>query len=213
MRHYTHNDPRGHHSLAFTNPSLTLYNMPIDADTNIPRQNENEATPYPTDEWKDAAVTNKDGKLISVWRSNYADLETLGTGIGLWFRTLKAMALYFTIMSIPMCVILTHYLYLYYNPESDLAGDTMEALARFTTGVAATTTQDNTIAGWDVRSVMLAISGVDCFVVSVFLLLVVYLRRRQNAYIQENDDAVISLPDYTVEVGFGGWGTGRFPAT
>jgi len=94
-----------------------------------------------------------------------------------------------------------------------LAGDTMEALARFTTGVAATTTQDNTIAGWDVRSVMLAISGVDCFVVSVFLLLVVYLRRRQNAYIQENDDAVISLPDYTVEVGFGGWGTGRFPAT
>ena len=78
----------------------------------------------------------------------------------------------------------------------------MEVLARLTTGVAATTSQTETVAGWDIRTVMFAISMMDCFTILVFLMLIAYLKRRQDAYIEENDDAVISLPDYTVMV----WG-------
>jgi chemotaxis protein histidine kinase CheA len=154
------------------------------------------------EEWKYAAVTDKHGKYLPVWRSTFADIEMLGTGIGLWFRTLKAMSLYFFVMSIPTMMILGNYLYLYYNPDSDLSEDTMEVLARLTTGVAATTAQTKTVAGWDIRTVMFAISVIDCFAVLVFLLLIAYLRKRQARYIEENDDAVISLPDYSVMV----WG-------
>ena len=62
------------------------------------------------DEWKQAAVTDKYGEYIPFWKSTFADIEMLGTGIGLWFRTLKAMSLYFFVMSIPGCMILAHYL-------------------------------------------------------------------------------------------------------
>lgn len=155
------------------------------------------------EEWKRAAVTDQEGKYIPVWRSTSADIEMLGTGIGLWFRILKAMSLYFLVMSTPVAIILGNYLYLYYNDNSDLSADTLDLLARFTTGVAATTTQSETVAGWDIRTVMFAVSAMDCFAILVFLMLVAYLKTRQNAYIEENDDAVISLPDYTVMAGRG----------
>ena len=103
-------------------------------------------------EWKAAAVTDINGQYLSVCGSTYDDLEPLGPGIGLWFRTLKSLALYFGLMSLPRACMLANYLYLYYNPDSDLDEDTMEVLARVTTGVAATTLQEETIAGWDVRT-------------------------------------------------------------
>ena len=55
-------------------------------------------------------MTDKYGEYIPFWKSTFADIEMLGTGIGLWFRTLKAMSLYFFVMSIPGCMILGHYL-------------------------------------------------------------------------------------------------------
>jgi len=153
-------------------------------------------------EWNDQAVTDLNGRAIPVWRSNLTDIENLGTGIGLWFRTLRSMAIYFTVMSIPMGAMLTHYLYLFYNPASDLDGDTMSSMAQVTTGVVATTNQDDTIGGWNVKTVMLTVSSLDSLTIVIFLFLVLDLRRRQDQYIAENDDAIISLPDYTVEV----WG-------
>ena len=130
--------------------------------------------------------------------STHDDLEPLGPGIGLWFRTLKSLALYFALMSFPVACMLANYLYLYYNPDSDLDEDTMEVLARVTTGVAATTLQEETIAGWDVRTIMLVIAALDCFAVLCFLIMIAHLKRRQDQYVEENDDAVTSLPDYTV---------------
>ena len=76
----------------------------------------------------------------------------------------------------------------------------MEVLARLTTGVAATTTQEDTINGWDVRTVMLAIACLDCFAVLCFLIMVAHLKRMQTAYVDANDDAVTSLPDYSIMV-------------
>ena len=105
-------------------------------------------------------------------------------------------------MSLPVACMLANYLYLYYNPDSDLDEDTMEVLARVTTGVAATTLQEETIAGWDVRTIMLVIAALDCFAVLCFLIMIAHLKRRQDQYVEENDDAVTSLPDYTVWV----WG-------
>ena len=153
-------------------------------------------------EWKAAAVTDINGQYLSVCGSTYDDLEPLGPGIGLWFRTLKSLALYFGLMSLPVACMLANYLYLYYNPDSDLDEDTMEVLARVTTGVAATTLQEETIAGWDVRTIMLVIAALDCFAVLCFLIMIAHLKRRQDQYVEENDDAVTSLPDYTVWV----WG-------
>ena len=112
-------------------------------------------------EWKAAAVTDINGQYLSVCGSTYDDLEPLGPGIGLWFRTLKSLALYFGLMSLPVACMLANYLYLYYNPDSDLDEDTMEVLARVTTGVAATTLQEETIAGWDVRTIMLVLAALD----------------------------------------------------
>ena len=155
--------------------------------------------------WKDAAVTDKKGEYIPFWSSTYADMEMLGTGIGLWFRTLKAMALYFALMSLPTMIMVGHYLYLYYNDKSDLDSDTIEVLARFTTGVATTTNQKETFGGWDVKDVMLALAAIDCFAICAFLVLISNLKRRQKEYIKENDEAVISLSDYSVMV----WGIPR----
>ena len=150
--------------------------------------------------WKEAAVTDRNGQYIPVCASTLNDLEPLGPGIGLWFRTLKSLGLYFLLMSLPIGLMLAHYLYLYYNDDSDMDEDTMEVLARLTTGVAATTTQEDTINGWDVRTVMLAIACLDCFAVLCFLIMVAHLKRMQTAYVDANDDAVTSLPDYSIMV-------------
>jgi len=153
-------------------------------------------------EWKRAAVTDINGQYISVCGSGYADLEPLGPGIGLWFRTLKSLALYFFLMTLLMVFVIYNAVYLYYNDDSDMDEDTMEVLARVTTGVVATTSQEDTIEGWDMRLVMLIISCLDVFAILCFLIMIAHLKRRQDAYVEENDDAVVSLPDYSVVV----WG-------
>jgi len=51
------------------------------------------------DVWQKAKVT-KDGKSISVLRSGYKELEPLGAGVGLYFRTLKALAGFFCVVSV-----------------------------------------------------------------------------------------------------------------
>ena len=153
-------------------------------------------------EWKRAAVTDINGQYISVCGSGYEELEPLGPGIGLWFRTLKALALYFFLMTLLMVFVIYNAVYLYYNADSDMDEDTMEVLARVTTGVVATTSQEKTVEGWDMRLVMLIISCLDVFAVLCFLIMIAHLKRRQDAYVEENDDAVVSLPDYSVVV----WG-------
>jgi DNA-directed RNA polymerase II subunit RPB7 len=80
--------------------------------------------------------------------------------------------------------------------------DTMQILARVTTGVVAATTQSDTFRGWDMKMIMLIVSCIDVFVVLCYLLMIAHLKRRQEAYVEENDDAVVSLPDYSVMV----WG-------
>ena len=57
-------------------------------------------------EWKRAAVTDINGQYISVCGSGYEDLEPLGPGIGLWFRTLKSLALYFFLMTALMAFVI-----------------------------------------------------------------------------------------------------------
>ena len=153
-------------------------------------------------EWKRAAVTDINGQYISVCGSGYEDLEPLGPGIGLWFRTLKSLALYFFLMTLLMAFVIYNAVYRYYNEDSDMDEDTMEVLARVTTGVVATTSQDKTVEGWDMRLVMLVISCLDVFAILCFLIMIAHLKRRQDAYVEENDDAVVSLPDYSVVV----WG-------
>jgi hypothetical protein len=64
----------------------------------------------------------------------------------------------------------------------------------YTMGVSAATKQDTTIAGWSSKSVMLVLSVLDSLVIMAFLFIVVYLKCKQAAYIDENDDAVTSLP-------------------
>ena len=48
--------------------------------------------------------------------------------------------------------------------------------------------------------VMLIISCLDVFAILCFLIMIAHLKRRQDAYVEENDDAVVSLPDYSVVV-------------
>jgi hypothetical protein len=154
------------------------------------------------DRWKEAAVTDINGQYISVCGSGYNDLEPLGPGIGLWFRTLKSLALYFTLMTLLVGLVIYNFIYLYYNPESDMDEDTMGALARVTAGVMATTDQTDSIGGIDIRTIMLVVVSIDVFCILCFLIMIAHLKRRQDRYVEENDDAVVSLPDYSVMV----WG-------
>lgn len=148
--------------------------------------------------WKEAAVTDINGQYISVCGSGYDDLEPLGPGIGLWFRTLKALALYFSLMTLLMIFVVYNFIYLYYNPDSDMDEDTMEALSRITVGVMATTGQDDSVEGIDMRDIMLAVASIDVFAILCFLIMIAHLKRRQDKYVEENDDAVVSLPDYSI---------------
>ena len=155
--------------------------------------------------WKESAVTDNNGEYIPFWSSRkrfLGDIEMLGPGMGLYFRMLRNFALYFFLMSIPVGCVIAHYMYLYYNPDSDLDDESMDALARVTTGVTASTSQDDTIGGWDVRDVMLAVVSLDSLSMLCFLIMVAHLKRKQDEYVEKNDDAVTSLPDYAVQV----WG-------
>ena len=155
--------------------------------------------------WKESAVTDNNGEYIPFWSSRkkfLSNIEFLGPGMGLYFRMLRNFALYFFLMSIPVGCVIAHYMYLYYNPDSDLDDESMDALARVTTGVTASTSQDDTIGGWDVRKVMLAVVGLDALSMLCFLIMVAHLKRKQEEYVEKNDDAVTSLPDYSVWV----WG-------
>jgi len=68
-------------------------------------------------------------------------LEPLGTGIGLWFRSLKSLAWFFSIMSLAGGLMLWNYLYIYYNNQSDLDESDLDLLARLSLGVAAASDQ------------------------------------------------------------------------
>ena len=92
--------------------------------------------------WKESAVTDNNGEYIPFWSSRkkfLSNIEFLGPGMGLYFRMLRNFALYFFLMSIPVGCVIAHYMYLYYNPDSDLDDESMDALARVTTGVTAST--------------------------------------------------------------------------
>ena len=143
--------------------------------------------------WKESAVTDNNGEYIPFWSSRkqfLSNIEFLGPGMGLYFRMLRNFALYFFLMSIPVGCVIAHYMYLYYNPDSDLDDESMDALARVTTGVTASTSQEDTIGGWDVRKVMLAVVGLDALSMLCFLIMVAHLKRKQEEYVEKNDDAV-----------------------
>lgn len=149
--------------------------------------------------WKAEAVTGINGEYLPFWKTELHELEHLGPGVGLWFRSLKGFGKFFAYCTIPIMIILCQYLYLYYNSDSDMDRSSTENLAELTTGVAAATSQDETMFGINMKTIMFVISCLDCLAILAFVIYAWRMKAKQDRYVRENDEAISSLPDYSVQ--------------